>query len=179
MVKNGLNKRELHTISVLCMQDGLVWLKSFPKARTPSECAELALAVDGMLKWEYATMKRDVRTDEGSKGANWTRFVDIPLAGYTIGDIDDRYGTWDVFSADLSVLFRSGYRVGLSYNEGNHAFVASVTCRASGDPNEGCTFTAFAGSWEKALQVAAFKHFVIADGVWVGTDVSSDVDLIG
>lgn len=128
--------------------------------------AQMARDLTALLHWESAKMANKKGTDIPENGKQWTRFIDIPLGGYSGADLGDRYPDWDTFDADLVALLSGGYRVAVSYNEANHSFIASVTCRATGDPNNGCTFTSFAGDWTKALQVACFKHFVVAKGVW-------------
>lgn len=103
----------------------------------------------------------------GNGQAGWTKFVDIPLAGYAPEQVFGAFDDEDSFNEGVTQLLAAGYRVGLSFNAANDAFVCSVTCKADSDPNAGCTFTAFAGSWRDAIAVALFKHYNVAGGVWV------------
>lgn len=167
------------TFVVLGMQTGLGVLRMFPEGITDEERARIAVSLDQLFSWEYATMGKAVRTEVGGNRENWTRFVDIPLAPYGKADVERRYANWDDLDADVRALFGSGYRVGISYNEGNHAYVVSLTCRAPGDPNYGCTFTGFAGDWVKAIQVVCFKHFVVTAGVWPVDGAPPPGDVMG
>lgn len=101
-----------------------------------------------------------------SDGKQWTRFVNIPLAGVLWADIESEFGDADQCFDSVSALLGSGYRLGLSFNTENDAFICSVTCRDGDNPNSGCTFTAFAGTWWAALQTALFKHYNIAHEDW-------------
>lgn len=148
------------------IQRGLAVLNAIPVRCAVGAEGELASCVSDVLAWSYAVMKKNGNVKVESNGTNWTRFVDISLGEYSKADIGERYGTWDDFAGDVAGLLASGYRVGVSFNEGNHSYIVSVTCRAIGDANEGCTFTSFAGDWLTALQVACFKHFVVTKGVW-------------
>ena len=148
------------------IQGGLHALAAVPVSCASGAEVALAGAVSQMIAWGAAVMAKTAKPAVEVNGSQWTRFVEIPLGSFTKADVSDRYGTWEDFELELGSLVKSGYRVAVSYTEANHSFVASVTCRADGDPNQGCTFTAFAGDWFTALQVACFKHFVVAEGVW-------------
>lgn len=167
------------TMVVLAMQQGLGVLGSVPRDCDSRDNAELAQTVTQILGWGSATMvrKQGVVSDDGKQ--QWTRFVDLPLTGWSKSDVAERYSSWDDFASDLAGLLAGGYRVAVSYNEGNNSFIASVTCRAVGDPNQGSTFTAFAGDWVTALQVAAFKHYVVAKGVWSSIAGDNSPDAVG
>lgn len=158
--------RDGATLAVLGMQNGLGILRQVPKTVGRADNAALATTVDQILGWESATMAKKAGDNGAEAKHAWTRFVNIALTGYTKEDIRARYDAWDDFTGDLTSLLSSGYRIGVSFDEGNNSFIASVTCRATGDPNEGCTFTSFAGDWVTALQVALFKHYVVVAGVW-------------
>lgn len=101
-----------------------------------------------------------------AKSGQWTQFVDISLAGVTEKDIELAFGDGDTLADALSGLLSSGYRLGISYDSGRDCFIASLTCKADGSPNEGCTVTSFAASWYQALMVTCYKHFKVAGEVW-------------
>lgn len=97
-----------------------------------------------------------------------TDFVEIPVAAEAWGDIQKVYGNPDVLVDAVSDLLEAGYRVGLSHNGANDAFICSVTCRDTDDPNNGKTFNAFAETWYEALQTAMYKHYVVSQKKWLG-----------
>lgn len=110
--------------------------------------------------------KGQVKESSNGSPASWTRFVDISAAGVPWVDVVQHFGSADAVADGVSSLCTRGYRVGLSFNEANDAFIASVTCKAVDDPNSGCTFTAFAGTWFEALALACYKHYVLAREDW-------------
>lgn len=101
----------------------------------------------------------------GNSGS-WTKFVEIPLTGVKKADIEKVFGSPDVVSDTFEKLVDEGYRMSFSKDYRQDAVICSVTCKQEGSPNEGCTFTAFAGSWFAALQVALYKHFVVSKENW-------------
>lgn len=96
----------------------------------------------------------------------WTEFVDIPLGEDDFEQIEKAFPDIETTDEAIAELLGEGYRVSLSYNAGNDAFIASVTCKNADDPNNGKTFNAFAGSWVEALQCALYKHYVKARKNW-------------
>lgn len=116
----------------------------------------------------------------GAVKATWnTTFVDIPLTGYTWENISEQWGVPDEVVELATGLLEDGYRLGFSYNPQNDAFICSVTCKAEESVNNGCTFTAFAGSWFEALEVALFKHFVVAQEQWRSVSSSGQKAVFG
>lgn len=164
------NARTTSMYTVLAMQEGVRVILYLYRCERASKGVEFA---DCLTEAMGAIMSRGKGNSEvtsgnpnGGKSQQWTTFVDIPMTGVTPSDLDDRYGTYDALEADVNELLNAGYRIAFSFNENNSAFICSVTCKASGDENEGCTYTAFAGDWYTALRVAMYKHYVIAQGVW-------------
>lgn len=104
----------------------------------------------------------------------WTQFVDIPLTEDDFDEIGKAFPDFEQVDASVSDLLEAGYRVSLSYNAGNDAFIASVTCKNESDDNNGKTFNAFAGSWVEALQCALYKHFIKARKNWGAADVKTN-----
>lgn len=101
-----------------------------------------------------------------ARGNQWTEFVDIPLSEDDFDQIGKAFPDPDTIDEAVVELLEKGYRVSLSYNAGNDAFIASVTCKDTESPNNGKTFNAFAGSWTEALQCALYKHYVKTGRVW-------------
>lgn len=98
----------------------------------------------------------------------WTEFVDIPLTEDDFEQIGKAFPDIETTDEAIADLLSQGYRVSLSYNSNNDAFIASVTCKNEDDENHGKTFNAFAGSWVEALQCALYKHYVKARKNWGG-----------
>jgi hypothetical protein len=120
------------------------------------------LAIGEMM----ARGKGNVTQKSSDTATQWTKFVDIPLVEAEWADIIKAYGNPDAIVDAISDLLESGYRVGLSHNRQNDAFIVSVTCKVEGDPNEGCTYNAFAETWFEACQIAVYKHFIKSKKVW-------------
>lgn len=99
--------------------------------------------------------------------ATWnTTFVDISMAGHSLDDVSAAFPTVENVYETVAGLLENGYRLGFSYNPQNDAFICSVTCKSEGNPNMGKTFTAFAGTWFEAVQVALYKHYVVSETIW-------------
>jgi hypothetical protein len=101
------------------------------------------------------------------KRADWqTEFVQIPLNGVTMEEINsvfpDEDAVWDGFSS----LLDDGYKVGFTYNPTNQAVICSVTCKQPEDVNFNKTFSSFARDWQDALRIALYKHYVLTDKDW-------------
>jgi hypothetical protein len=104
----------------------------------------------------------------GGKSGWQTVFVDIPLSGVTMEEIDSVYAQSDTVYDGLEGLLGSQYRVGFAYNVQNDAVICSVTCKDEDGVNSGKTFTSFAGTWYDALRVSLYKHYVICEEKWPG-----------
>lgn len=102
-----------------------------------------------------------------------TDFIDIPIVEADWQDIQKMYGSADVLVDAVSDVLEAGYRVGLSFNAQNDAFICSLTCRDSKSPNNGKTFNSFAETWFEALQICMYKHYVKAKKNWVSSDAKS------
>ena len=113
------------------------------------------------------------------KTGQWTQFVDIPLAGASWADIQEAFPDLDSCHDALAELIVDGYRVSFAYNPQSNAITCSVTCKAAGNPNEGKTFTSFAASWASALEIALYKHYVIAEGSWGSREDGADTPAFG
>lgn len=102
----------------------------------------------------------------GRESSGWTTFIDLPLEGHSIDDVLGRYGAPDQLFDALGQVLETGHRVSLAYNYQNDSVTASMTGKGDGCPNVGLTVTSYAEDWVTALQVAMYKHFVIAGGHW-------------
>lgn len=98
--------------------------------------------------------------------SGWTDFVEISLAGHDEETILRYLSDADEFADAVAALCEAQYRVAVSYNAQNDAFIASLTCRDESSPNTGATVTAFAGTWVDALRVVLYKHYEVARGNW-------------
>lgn len=164
----GFSLKHSHTFCVLALQRGSEAVRCLYRLESATVGNEFADCLTHTLEIISMSRGKQAQGSKGGSDSQWTTFVDIPLVGVTAKEIDDRYGSWDDFDSDLASLLASGYRVGVSYNTGNTAFIVSVTCRDDSSVNAGCTFTAFAGDWYTALRVALFKHYVVAQENWRG-----------
>lgn len=98
--------------------------------------------------------------------ASWTQFVTIAVSEADKPKIALMYPDSSEVFVDFTRLLVAGYRVSFSYDAPRDAVICAVTCKAEGDPNNGMTFTAFAGDWYTALTVAMYKHYHVAGEVW-------------
>lgn len=101
-----------------------------------------------------------------AKGSNWTEFVDIPLPDGAWDDVMRSMGKFDEVQAWLQDIVASGHRVSFSYNSQNDSTICSLTGREGCGANEGKTLTSYADGWYTALQVALYKHYVLAEQDW-------------
>lgn len=105
-------------------------------------------------------------TNERTSGA-MPRFVDVKLDP----EERERFRAFSATGAELvdamQAFADNGYRVGVSWSGETQSYTVSLTCRAVGDPNEGLCMTSFAGSLDRAIALAVFKHTVVTAGVWV------------
>lgn len=119
--------------------------------------------------WGQETMTRGKGSQKPARSTDkqgWTTFVEISLAGHTREAIQDALPDFETVYNHAADMLQAGYRVGFTYNSANDAFTVSVTCRDEGNVNEGLTFTSFAGDWYAALQVALYKHYIVAGENW-------------
>jgi len=116
---------------------------------------------------DYAVARGKGKPTSEQKSGTMPRFVDTKL------DVEQRrqflaFSMTGVELVDAMQAFAdNGYRVGVSWSGETQAYTVSLTCRASGDPNEGLCMTSFAGSLDRAIALAVFKHTVVTEGVWM------------
>lgn len=135
--------------------------------------------VNQYMEVMVARGKKPVTQGKGSNNGYNTAFVDVSLGGATISDVAAGFGGSDKLASAIQAFCWDGYRVGLSYNAANDAFIASATCRDETSPNYNCTMTAFAGDWVTALQVLLYKHHVVASGNWKAAGGEKPKNTIG
>lgn len=149
------------------------------RLQNPREWFHSVQLIEGRSRWQWLLAeisklggddvvrgKSKVQAGKSGQAKQWTQFVDIPLGETNWDDIWAVYGTSVQLDAAVAELLSEGYRMGLSYNPQNDAVICSITAKGEDNPNEGKTFTAFAGSWVEALQVALYKHNQIAGKDW-------------
>lgn len=138
-------------------------------------CRQLTLWVEEMgMRGKAKPVQK-----KAAASKQWTTFVEVPLSGHTLEDINETFGDPDALSDAIQTLAQGGYRVAISYSPANDAMIASLTCKAEGDVNEGCTMTSFALDWVTALRIMCYKHFVIAKENWGGIAGDPDRPMFG
>jgi hypothetical protein len=123
--------------------------------------------------------KAKVAPKKAQGAKQWTTFVEIPLAGHSIEDVNKAFGDPDVLGDSIQTMAQSGYRISLSYSPSNDAMIASATCKDDEDVNAGCTMTSFAMDWVTALRIMCYKHFVVTKENWAGLANNPDRPMYG
>lgn len=105
----------------------------------------------------------------GKQTSNWKdNILTIPMDGYTSADVRAHYGEVTSLMDAVDAVVQAGYKLSVSYNVGNDNFIASLTGRLEGTTNFEKTISGFATTWDMAVAVVLFKHFVICEeGAWV------------
>jgi hypothetical protein len=171
--------REAHMIAVLALQRHLEardWLSLVKGGYISVDAQALDWLLDIMGS---VTMARGNGNGSKVQSENWTKFVDISLAGVTKDDISAEYGDIGSIGNGVDSLLRSGYRIGVSFNGTTNSYICSLTCRDDGSPNHGCTVTSHASDWWLALQVMLYKHFVVARENWLEVSPSPSGETFG
>jgi hypothetical protein len=119
------------------------------------------------LEVMVARGKGKVIPETGSLQNGWTKFVNIPVVGLEWAEVQAKYGSGRLFVDTVAAMCEQGYRFGVSYNHQSDAFICSVTCKNVDSPNNGCTFTSFAGTWHEAMMLALYKHYDVAGEKWL------------
>jgi hypothetical protein len=121
----------------------------------------------GVALIEDFNMARGKASVKGARDGTMPRFVDVKLTA----EERDLFLAWSKRGGpDLVTFLQSladdGYRVGVSWAGEQQAYTVSLTCRQSGNVNEGLCMTSFAKTLENALWLAIYKHTVVADERW-------------
>lgn len=109
----------------------------------------------------------------------WTEFVDVPMSGVEMQDVVDAYRVDDTMYDAVVNLLQTGHRLSFSYNPSNDAIIVTVTCKNVDSPNNGKTFTSFAGDWHTGLMVALYKFENILPENWAELSAKSNKPLFG
>ena len=174
MVDADLYQQAIEYYSNMAVEDPARW--TFEAWRDQQTWKGRALLVPFNL-WGGAAMARGKANGNSKveKSTQWnTKFVDISLAGRTMEDIEKAFPSYESIFDVATAMLEDGYRFGLSYNRQNDSFICSVTSKDEASANFGCTFTAFAGDWYTALQVALYKHKIVAGEVWGAAGEAKD-----
>lgn len=95
-------------------------------------------------------------------------FVTINLSA----DDGKKFNGWketlgDVWADEFATYVSNGFKVGLTWDNNNACFIASLTGKEEGSKNYNCCLTARSQEWVEALQLVHFKASVFcADGRW-------------
>jgi hypothetical protein len=103
-----------------------------------------------------------------AKSNSWKdNILTIPMDGYTSADVRAHFGEVTSLMDAIDAVVQAGYKLSVTYNTANDNFIASLTGRIEGNPNFDKTISGFAMTWDMAVAVVLFKHFVIcSEGVW-------------
>jgi hypothetical protein len=115
---------------------------------------------------EMARGKTNWKTS--SKGGSWKdKLLHIPMDGYDGDDVRSHYGDAVSLMDGIDAVVQAGYKLSVSYNSANDNFIASLTGRLEGNPNFDLTISGFAVTWDMAVGVVLFKHYIICgEGPW-------------
>lgn len=146
--------------------EGREWFRNFVRLHRHSSkywiCVLLGI-------WEGALMARGKGNGKASGGAGgdvWTTFVDIRVGAEDVEALHAAQWTADDVYDKVTTVLEQGYRLSFSYNRQNDSTIASLTCKAEGNVNEGKTLTAFHQGWYDALRLVLWKHEGIAEMDW-------------
>jgi hypothetical protein len=101
--------------------------------------------------------------------SNWKEnILNIPTTGHTVDDVREYYGEVSSLMDAMDAVIQAGYKLSISYNVANDNFIASLTGRLQGTANYEKTISGFAMTWDMAVAVVLYKHYVICgEGAWV------------
>ena len=103
-----------------------------------------------------------------SKGGSWKdKLLHIPMDGHDGDDVRTHYGDAVSLMDGIDDVVQKGYKLSISYNVGNDTFIASLSGRVEGTPNFDFTISGFAPTWDMAVGVVLYKHYIICEeGPW-------------
>ena len=111
-----------------------------------------------------ATKRKSGNKSNGSMG-EWHGIVRVPFTAEDKEGFDKWMSTVDV--ADMIQELVSGdYKLTLSYDNRNDAYLCSISCYDASSPNYKHTMISRAASTLTVLHLAIYKHFVVANGEW-------------
>lgn len=109
--------------------------------------------------------KKDQQVELPSK-AKWVGFLNIRVGESDEQAINEFCGDSDFVFDSLVGILEHGHKVTFTYDRRNDATICSITGELDSSVNAGYTMTTFAATWYQALQVAVYKHLVLAKGNW-------------
>lgn len=128
--------------------------------------AGLVHSVGVCILEDYQLSRGKGKGQNPGKSAAMPTFVDVKLTEAdrenflsSLGDSLDAVRVLQSFADD-------GYRVGVSWSGEHQSYTVSVTCRDEESGNNGLCMTSFAGSLERGILLAWYKHDVICKRVW-------------
>lgn len=113
--------------------------------------------------------KRDATRTARAAGAgkgDWKGFVGCELTQddkAAIREFSNRYG--DAWTHVMGRVF-AGYKLGVSYDNGNNSYNVSLTCWRSSDANNGWCLSARGGSVQSAVIALWYKDEILLEGAW-------------
>lgn len=76
-------------------------------------------------------------------------------------------GLGDTWPEEFANYVSTGYKMGLTWDDGNACFIASITGKEEGGLNHNLCLTARSNDWVEAFKIVHFKATIIcADGKW-------------
>jgi|SRR5664279_1210551 len=108
------------------------------------------------------------KTNQKQASAYGVTFVTINLteadqkkfAGWISGIVEE----WPTL---FSQLIADGYKVGVTWDDNNACFIASLTGKVEGEVNYNKCIVARSSEWHEALQLLHYKHLIVcAAGDW-------------
>lgn len=122
--------------------------------------------------------KKSTETTDKPKGSPLRRYEcveDAPWGGFLNARMDEtnkaRFYTWQETTGQrvwqmLDDALAEGIKFTLSYDSDNEAYIATFTGRLCASIGSRWAATSRAGTWEEALALQIFKHWVLAEGNW-------------
>ena len=94
----------------------------------------------------------------------WGGFIDVKLTA------DDK-AKFAEFETEfqwtfLDDILADEVKVSMSYDDNTETYLASLTSVKHAGSGMRCVLTARAGTWEKSVMLALFKHFVLLESDW-------------
>lgn len=115
----------------------------------------------------------------GKKKEAWmTEWIHVEMTS----DMKARLAAWDIHDADILTLLSEyvagEYKLGVTFNQANQTFGASLICVVEKATNSGLGVTGYAKTLYDALRVVLYKASVVLPEEWAQYD-SGDSDGIG
>jgi hypothetical protein len=94
----------------------------------------------------------------------WGGFIDVKLTA-------EQKAAFAEFEAEFQWTFMDDLladeiKLSLSYDDNTETYLASMTSVKHAGNGLRCVLTARAGTWERAVMLACYKHFALLEGDW-------------